>query len=116
MLTLASPFKAGNASAVNITFNLADFMISTATTSGVNLFAATPSSAPALPERHCAFLPPRPWSLSPAPISRPLFRCAVPATLQHVDAVATRVLHALRRRVGAHRLTVQQVQANDAGP
>lgn len=49
LLTLASPFMAGNASAVNIAFDLADFVISTTTTSGVNLFAATPSSAPALP-------------------------------------------------------------------
>ena len=50
LLALASPFMAGNASAVNIAFDLADFMISTTTTSGVNLpAAANPSSAPALP-------------------------------------------------------------------
>jgi PEP-CTERM motif len=47
-LALASLFMLGNASATNVTFGLTDFMISSTTTTNVNL-TPDPLSAPALP-------------------------------------------------------------------
>lgn len=48
LMALASPFTVGNVLATNVTFDLTDFMISTSTTSSVNLFD-DPIYAPALP-------------------------------------------------------------------
>lgn len=59
LLALASPFMVSNASAMTVTFELADFLISSSTTSSVNLFA-DPIYAPALPADATFTLPPNP--------------------------------------------------------
>lgn len=57
LLALASPFMVSNASAMTVTFNLTDFLISSSTITGVNL-TDSPSSAPALPADATFTLPP----------------------------------------------------------
>jgi hypothetical protein len=57
LLALASPFMVSNASAMTVTFQLTDFLVSNSTTSGVNL-TDSPSSAPALPADATFTLPP----------------------------------------------------------
>ncbi len=56
-LALVSPFMANAVSAATIPFALSDFMVSTTTTSGVNL-SSSPGSAPALPADSTFTLPP----------------------------------------------------------
>lgn len=46
--TFLAPFMVGNAFALNVSFTLTDFLVSSATTTGVGL-SANPASAPALP-------------------------------------------------------------------
>ena len=64
----------------------------------------------------CPALPDRPLTMRSPSRSAPSFKRAIPVADLHVrrphlDAVAARVLHQLRRRVEAHRLAVEQRRA-----